>query len=99
MLQFPQSYKFASDFKPESWVAVATVGNSPKPIENGVTYEMINHDKFKANVSYNEIYPPCDLILYRKTIQGGREEINELKREVKDGIPIPQPCTLGRCLH
>ena len=44
--------------------------------------------KFKADVGYNEIYPACDLALYRKTIEGGSEKFAELQRESKNNVKV-----------
>ena len=44
--------------------------------------------KFKADVGYNEIYPACDLALYRKTIEGGSEKFEELQRESKNNVKV-----------
>ena len=57
----------------DAWQATTYDGN---PLTNHDTYELkadTTPTVFTANVSYNNIYPPCDLLLY-KTEEGHGSE-------------------------
>ena len=61
------------------------------PLASGQTCNMkagMTPANFWANISYSEIYPQCDLVLYRKERTGSIEKLTELERKSKDHAHI-----------
>ena len=58
-----------------AWDVRDIVGN---PINNGVThaiYSATSTAMFSANIGYKDIYPACDLVLYKKRLDGGADNL------------------------
>ena len=63
------------------------VDNHGKLVNSGIPYNLksaVSPATFSANISYNESYEACDLVLYRQEMEGSNRQSKELRSQSKD---------------
>ena len=72
-----------------SWKVVDAGIRSGDVIQSGVPHKLITTvATFSADISYNEIYPACDIAVYEKTLSGATETFTLIQKEPQSKVKV-----------